>query len=50
MESAREAVKLVVNLFESLGFVILDERSVLEPYQLLEYIGFPLYLIFNVYL
>jgi len=38
-ESAREAVKLVVNLFEILGFVIQDEKSVLEPSQLLEYTG-----------
>ena len=37
-ESTREAVKLVVSLFESLGFVIQDEKSVLEPSQLLEYI------------
>ena len=35
MESTREAVKLVVNLFESLGFLIQDEKSVLEPSQLL---------------
>jgi hypothetical protein len=37
-ESTREAAKLVVSLFESLGFVIQDEKSVLEPSQLLEYI------------
>ena len=35
MESTREAVKLVVNLFESLVFFIQDEKSVLEPSQLL---------------
>jgi hypothetical protein len=38
-ESTREAVKLVVNLFESLGFVIQGEKSILEPSQVLEYIG-----------
>jgi hypothetical protein len=38
-ESTREAVKLVVNFFESLGFVIQGEKSILEPSQVLEYIG-----------
>ncbi len=37
-ESTREAVKLVVNLFESLGFVIQGEKSILGPSQVLEYI------------
>jgi hypothetical protein len=35
-ESAREAVRLAVSLFESLGFVIQDEKTVLEPSQLRE--------------
>ncbi len=38
-EAAQEAVKRVVDLLESLGFVIQDEKSVREPSQSLEYIG-----------
>jgi hypothetical protein len=35
----RKAVKMVVDLFEFLGFVIQLEKSVTEPSQSLEYIG-----------
>jgi hypothetical protein len=38
-EEAQEAVKQVVGLLESLGFVIQEEKSVREPSQSLEYIG-----------
>ena len=35
----RKAVKMVVGLFESLGFVIQLEKSITKPSQSLEYIG-----------
>lgn len=38
-EETQEAVKQVVGLLESLGFVIQEEKSVREPSQSLEYIG-----------
>lgn len=38
-EETQEAVKQVVGLLESLGFVIQEENSVREPSQSLEYIG-----------
>ncbi len=38
-QEARSAVKTVISLLQSLGFVISTEKSVEEPFQSMEFIG-----------